>query len=163
MVSGPKYNKRGYFMHTIDLPHEGELYTLRHVALITGLTERTIRSYISKGFLSGEKINGIWHFELSEMERFLKHPAVRPAIVAKNNSIIYDSLLGVTPSEPHGCMVLDLPGENGERVSEHFCRAITEGEEKGIRFAFDGNGGVPRIMLSGPVPHILKLASEYFK
>ena len=72
---------------------EENLYLINHLVLITGLTDRTIRSYISSGILKGEKINGIWHFTAEEVEDFIKNPAVRPRIIAKNNAIIYDFLL----------------------------------------------------------------------
>lgn len=72
---------------------EENLYLINHLVLITGLTDRTIRSYISSGILKGEKINGIWHFTAEEVEDFIKNPAVRPSITAKNNAIIYDFLL----------------------------------------------------------------------
>lgn len=37
-------------------------YLINHLVMITGLTDRTIRSYIASGILQGEKINGLWHF-----------------------------------------------------------------------------------------------------
>ena len=69
-------------------------YLINHLVLITGLTDRTIRNYISNGILHGEKINGLWHFTSEEVESFIAHPAVRPSILAKHNSAVYDFLLG---------------------------------------------------------------------
>ena len=71
----------------------GNYYLINHLVLITGLTDRTIRNYISNGILHGEKINGLWHFTPEEVESFIAHPAVRPSILAKHHSAVYDFLL----------------------------------------------------------------------
>lgn len=75
------------------MEHTGNYYTLSQLALITGLTERTLRNYIISGILEGEKINGKWHFTSEQVDRFICHPSVRPSIVAKQNALIYDFLL----------------------------------------------------------------------
>ena len=71
----------------------GNYYLINHLVLITGLTDRTIRNYISTGILHGEKINGIWHFTPEEVDQFIAHPAVRPSILAKHHTFVYDFLL----------------------------------------------------------------------
>ena len=88
---------------------EENLYLISHLTLITGLTDRTIRNYIASGILKGEKINGIWHFTPEEVDSFIKNPAVRPSIVAKNNSIVYDFMLNDSKKEEETCVILDLP------------------------------------------------------
>ena len=60
-----------------------------HLVLITGLTDRTIRNYISSGILQGEKINGIWHLTPEQVECFICHPAVRPSILTKQHTAVY--------------------------------------------------------------------------
>ena len=37
-------------------------YTIANIVQFTGLTDRTIRNYISSGILIGEKTNGVWQF-----------------------------------------------------------------------------------------------------
>ena len=62
--------------------HEtGHYYTLGHLSQITGLTDRTLRTYLSKGILEGEKINGVWHFTEVQLDAFFRHPSVRPALI----------------------------------------------------------------------------------
>ena len=78
---------------------EEELYLISHITLITGLSDRTIRNYIASGILKGEKINGIWHFTPEEVDAFIKNPAVRPSIIAKNNSVVYDFMLNDSKKE----------------------------------------------------------------
>lgn len=38
------------------------MYTLKQLALITGLTERTLRNYLRSELLTGEKRDGKWYF-----------------------------------------------------------------------------------------------------
>ena len=52
----------------------GNYYLISHLVLMTGLTDRTIRNYISSGILQGEKINGLWHFTAEQVEQFICHP-----------------------------------------------------------------------------------------
>ena len=109
--------------------HEtGNYYTLGHLSQITGLTDRTLRTYLKNGILEGEKISGIWHFTAAQLDAFLRHPTVRPSLIAKKNATVYDFLLESKRTEPRICVILDLPGADREAVSEFFCGAITGGD-----------------------------------
>lgn len=66
-----------------DTSATGNFYTIGHLTQITNLSERTIRNHLSTNILSGEKINGVWHFSPEEVNAFLEHPAVYPSIQAK--------------------------------------------------------------------------------
>ena len=39
-----------------------ELFSIGEIAVMSGLSVRTIRSYLASGQLEGEKINGAWRF-----------------------------------------------------------------------------------------------------
>lgn len=141
--------------------HElGHYYTLGHLTQFTGFTDRTLRTYLSKGILEGEKINGIWHFTEAQLDAFFRHPAVRPGLIAKHNATVYDFLLDMKKSEPRICVILDLPGADREAVSELFCNAITGRSFHDLRFSFDGVES-PRIILSGRPDEILNLVNSY--
>lgn len=142
---------------------EENLYLISHLVLITGLTDRTIRSYISSGILKGEKINGIWHFTPEEVEDFIKNPAVRPSIVAKNNAIIYDFLLDDRKKTDEACIILDIPSGKRENVAEFFCYRISNGNYENIRFSFDGVAKTPRVIIKGKPNDVLALVDEYYK
>lgn len=58
-------------------------YVINELVMFTGLTDRTIRNYLSSGILQGEKVDGMWRFTSDQVEEFVKHPAVRPSILAK--------------------------------------------------------------------------------
>lgn len=107
------------------MEHSGQYYLINHLVLISGLTDRTIRNYISSGILQGEKINGLWHFTPEQVEAFLQHPAMRPSILAKHNSSVYDFLLNPNKTEFEFCMILDISGRNQQDVAEFFVIAST--------------------------------------
>ena len=147
-----------------DTDATGNYYNIRAVAMITGLTDRTIRNYISLGLLQGEKINGLWHFTPEQVEAFLRHPAVRPSIQAKKNAIVYDFLLESRRREPEACMILDLPGCDQKETAEFFCYAINSGKEfYNLRFSMDTVNETPRIILKGPTHQILALVNQYYR
>lgn len=139
---------------------KGKNYGIRHLALLTGLTDRTIRSYIAMGLLEGEKINGLWQFTPEQVERFLRHPAVRPSILAKNHSIVYDFLTEGRKKRKEACVILDLPGIP-EKAAEFFCDYICAAPWENIRFSFDGVSGTPRVILRGETEAVEDILNAY--
>ena len=137
-------------------------YLINHLTLFTGLSDRTIRNHIAAGFLQGEKINGLWHFTPEQVDEFLRHPAVRPGILAKNNAVVYDFLADGKKTEPSGCFILDLPGEDIRECTEFFCYEIAQGNFHDFRFSMDSVGGTPRLILRGPTEQVLPLLHRYF-
>lgn len=129
--------------------------------LFTGLTDRTIRNYISSGILQGEKINGLWHFTPEQVEAFICHPAVRPSILAKQNSAVYDFLGDTRKTACEACIIADFPGKNKQELAEFFCYTISNGNYQNIQFSFDGVAKVPRIILKGDTQAVLGLINAY--
>ena len=127
----------------------GNYYLINHLVLITGLTDRTIRNYISNGILHGEKINGLWHSTPEEVESFLAHPAVRPSILAKHHAAVYGFLLENKKEHCETCMIVDIPGRGKAEIAEYFCYRISNEGFRNIRFAFEGFSKIPRVILKG--------------
>jgi len=142
---------------------EEKLYLINHLTLITGLSDRTIRNYISSGILKGEKINGMWHFTPEEVDAFIRNPAVRPSIVAKNNSTVYDFMLNDSKKEEETCVILDLPKADIKGISEFFCYRITNENYRDINFSLDGLYKTPRVILRGKPKDVFGLIDEYYK
>lgn len=140
----------------------GNYYVLGHLKLITGLSERTLRNYISLGLLNGEKINGVWHFTSEQVEAFLSDPAVRPSILAKKNALIYDFLLDRKKKDEQLCIVWDIPIGDGKEIAEFFCYEISNGDFHNINFSFDvAKGENPRVILKGKADEVLMLIHKY--
>ena len=142
---------------------EEKFYLISHLVLMTGLTDRTIRNYIASGILKGEKINGIWHFTPEEVDAFIKNPAVRPSIVAKYNSVVYDFMINNGKREEEACVILDLPKADIKKTSEFFCQKIGSGNFENINFNFDGFAKTPRVILKGTPEDVFGIIDEYYK
>lgn len=143
------------------MENTGNHYLISHLVLFTGLTDRTIRNYISAGILEGEKINGLWHFTTEQVASFIRHPSVRPSIVAKNNSAVYDFLLDTKKDNNEICMILDIQKGTPKETAEYFCYRISNEHFKNIHFSFDGVEKVQRVILKGDVAEVLQLVNGF--
>ena len=139
----------------------GKYYVINHLVMFTGLSDRTIRNYIASGILQGEKINGLWHFTPEQVEEFVRHPAVRPSILAKNNGLVYDFLLDTKKTGQEMCVILDTPCADKKTVAECFCYSINSGGYDNIQFSFDGVMETSRVILKGDAAEVLRLVNEY--
>lgn len=141
----------------------GNYFLINHLVLLTGLTDRTIRNYISSGILQGEKINGLWHFTPEQVECFIAHPAVRPSILAKHNAVVYDFLLDGRKDTCETCMILDIPGRSKKEIAEYFCYRISNEDFQKIHFSFDGVADTSRIILSGDTADVMRLINDFLQ
>ena len=143
------------------MENTGNYYLIKHLVLFTGLTDRTIRNYISTGILEGEKINGLWHFTPEQVDSFICHPSVRPSILAKNHSTVYDFLLDNKKDRCEICIILDIPGNEQKEIAEYFCYRISSEGFQNIHFSFDGVEKVQRIILKGNAEEVLQLVNGF--
>ena len=140
-----------------------ESYTISDIVAITGLSDRTIRHYISQKVLDGEKADGIWRFTIDQLCAFMNDPNVLPGIRAKKNAIVYDFLLENHRREQELCLMADLPGEDSQVISAFFCEQISGGGYGSIRFSFDSLGGhTPRVILKGQPDEVLGLMQRFY-
>ena len=140
----------------------GNYYLINHLTLITGLSVRTIRSYLANGILKGEKINGLWHFTPEAVDAFLHHPSVVPSIQAKQSAVVYDFMLDRKKNQPEACLILDLPGHDATSAAEFFCNSITNDGYQHIRFSYNHTAGAPRIILRGAYRDLQRLVQAYY-
>ena len=143
------------------MEESGKYYLISHLVLLTALTARTIRKYISSGILQGEKIDGLWHFTPEQVEDFVRHPAVRPRILAKHHAAVYDFLLDDRKKANEICVILDCPGKNQKEMAEFFCYRISNGNFQKIHFSFDGAANTPRVTLTGDAAGVLRLVNGF--
>ena len=141
-----------------------DMYTINHVALMSGLSSRTIRNYMKMGFLEGEMINGVWHFSAEALGDFFGNPNVAQAIRAKRNALIYDFLSDDCKRGDAMCTVIDNRAtlDEANAMSEFFCHVInTEGLDC-IRLGFSFNGTHARAILTGPEDAVQHLLDRYY-
>ena len=49
-----------------------ETYSIEDLATFTGLTDRTLRSYLKEGRLTGRKEDGAWRFTPEDLEKLFQ-------------------------------------------------------------------------------------------
>lgn len=140
-----------------------DMYTINHVAMMSGLSSRTIRNYMKMGLIEGEMINGVWHFSAEAVGDFFANPNAAPAIKAKRNALIFDFLADDDKQQDEMCTVIDQRAnlEEANAISEFFCDAINRAWSGVIRFGFSFNGNQARIILTGPEDAVQQLLAAY--
>ena len=141
-----------------------DVFSINDLALITGLSTRTIRNYLTAGDLSGEKTNGAWTFTAEQVEAFVQNKAVQPSIRAKKNALVYD-FLGTKPfGKSKMCVILDLAAMDALTASVFFCESISAySPEAELHFASDPLGNGARLILSGSPRDVMDLMNRYYE
>lgn len=80
-------------------------YDLNKIALMLGVTTRTLRNYMQLGLLKGEKVNGKWVFSEAAIQEFFTNPYISEEQKIKLNSICLDNLKQ-TNATGLGCFVM---------------------------------------------------------
>ena len=126
-----------------------ETYTIQDIAGMTGLNERTIRSYLADGLLKGEKTDGAWRFTAEQFGDFLRQDMVRASVQAKANGVVYDFLMTDRRKESAACLILDQPSAEDQEpgLREALSEQVNRLE---LRWAYRYQDGMARSILSGP-------------
>lgn len=135
------------------------MYNLKDLSLISGMTDRTLRTYLKLGMLSGEKTDGVWHFTEEQIQEFLENEYVRPAIKAKRNALIFDYLRADASKENTACIVLHLRGDDSKAVAKFFCEAVNK--RRCLSMTFDENKGENKVILVGSEETVYDVLNEY--
>ena len=141
-----------------------DTFSINDLAMITGLSTRTIRNYLAAGVLSGEKRDGAWRFSPEQVEAFTQNPAIRPSIKARKHAIVFDFM----GTKPYGrdkmCAVLDLADREPLGASVFFCKMISDCKpEAELHFAADPLGAGVRLILSGSPADVMLLMNRFFE
>ncbi len=139
-------------------------YNINEVAMMTGLTTRTVRNYLKQGLVSAEKIDGVWKFSPENFGEMLSVPAVKQSVKARNNSVIFDFIANDRKRENKICLCFDLyvDESEAEEISGFFCDKINSCGADDICFNFEKNGRNARIILSGPEDTVSAILTEYY-
>lgn len=138
-------------------------YTLNDLALMTGLTTRTLRNYLKMGILKGERVEGIWNFTEEEIAEFFENSYVISGIQAKNRAIVFDFLAHNKKQDNEICTILDLhvQQEEAEEISAFFCEEVGKREER-IKLSFEKNGAYVRVILRGYEDSVMEILNKYY-
>ena len=140
-------------------------YTLNEVAMMTGLTTRTLRNYLKMNVLKGEKIDGIWKFTEEEFAEFIQNPYVKPSLQAKNKAIVFDFLAQNEKRTNEICTIIDVceDSNEAEEISAFFCEEINKRNEGKINFSYEKNGSYVRVILRGYEDTVMEILNAYYE
>ena len=142
-----------------------ETYSIEDLATFTGLTDRTLRSYLKEGRLTGRKEDGAGRFTPEDLEKLFQDEGARQAVRANRNAIVYDFMLN-GGGEDACCAVRDIPVErDGEEALRVRLLERVNREGGAVRFAYgygeDRRGqGSARVILAGPTAAVQKILTE---
>ena len=136
-------------------------YTLNDLALMTGLTTRTLRNYLTQGFLHGNKTKGVWQFTDAELDRFFSDPFVKEGLRIKRSGAVFDFLADRNREKARSCVILDVPAsrKKGDRISAFFCDRMREAADVSFHYGWDN--GLCRVILSGAAASVAAIMAAY--
>ena len=136
-------------------------YSLNDLALMTGLTTRTLRNYLAQGLLHGEKTDGVWQFTDAELERFFCDPFVKEGLRIKRSSVVFDFLADRNKEKARSCIILDIPAsrKEGDKISDFFCGKMRDAAD--VCFYYDWDNGFCRVILSGAADSVANIMNAY--
>jgi len=83
-------------------------YTINQLAVMSGLTTRTLRNYMKMGILKGDMVSGVWRFTEEDIAEFFQNPYVKPSIQAKNKALVFDFLAQNEKCINEICTIIDV-------------------------------------------------------
>lgn len=140
------------------------MYNLNDLAMMTGLTTRTLRNYIKLGTLSGEKIDGSWRFTDEAVDAFFADGGVKQSLRAHRHAAVYDFLADTSKKTNRACVILDfaVPDEEGEEISAFFCDKVNR-DGADITFSYSRDRGLSRVILSGGEEQVADIVKAYYE
>jgi len=139
-------------------------YTINKVAIMSGLTTRTLRNYIKMGILKGELVEGVWKFTEEDVAEFFQNPYVKPSIQAKNKAIVFDFLAQNEKRINEICTIIDVCVEKheAEEIAAFFCKEVNKRTAGNLKFSFEKNGSYVRVILKGYEDAVMEILNEYY-
>ena len=139
-------------------------YTINEVAVMSGLSTRTLRNYIKMNILKGEMVEGIWKFSDEDIAEFFQNPYVKPSIQAKHRAIVFDFLAQNEKRINEICTIIDVCVENheAEEISAFFCQEVNKRNGGNIKFSFEKNGSYVRVILKGYEDVVMEILNAYY-
>lgn len=139
-----------------------DIYNLNQLAMITGLTTRTLRNDLSAGILEGEKEGGMWVFTAEQVEAYIQNPIVCQRLNTKQNAVIYDFLADTSKKTNQMCVTLDLPVSDEEmaEVQEFFCNEMAQAQK--ARLICRKIRNLVRVTLAGAEDDVSSMLIRYY-
>ncbi|MBR1822018.1 MAG: helix-turn-helix domain-containing protein [Clostridia bacterium] len=141
-----------------------ERYSINDLAMMTGLTTRTLRNHLRQGALRGEKIDGAWTFTQEEIERFISDPQIHKGLESHRNAAVFDFLADAFKTANRACVILDYVADDreAEKIADFYCDRVNRGTSD-IKFSYGRNRGRSRVILTGGEDQVLDILRQYYR
>ncbi len=140
---------------------EDKLYTLKELAELTKLTDRTLRNYLSSNILKGHKIGGQWRFNKEEVSALFKNDDFYVERNKIANSAInhYIENKYTFISDFTGCVVMDFKICDKDKKKAFFDKIELIGKNDDIKekVSFLEKNGHIRMNIVGPIAYIKRV------
>ena len=139
-------------------------YTINQLAVMSGLTTRTLRNYMKMGILKGDMVSGVWRFTEEDIAEFFQNPYVKPSIQSKNKALVFDFLAQNEKCINEICTIIDVCVESHEakEISAFFCEEVNKRSEEKVKFTFEKNGAYVRVILRGYEDTVMEILNAYY-
>ncbi|MGN1019913.1 MAG: MerR family transcriptional regulator [Aristaeellaceae bacterium] len=135
-------------------------FTLAQLAEMTLLTERTLRTYLRRGLLQGEKTSRGWRFTREQAFALMRSPAVRRAMNANRLARAEDFLHRRMDTAGQTCAVTDIPADE-DAAARLMDAALALAAEGGVRMVWHCEGGMARLILRGETARVAEALSAF--
>lgn len=140
----------------------GNAFTLSQLSQMTMLTDRTLRNYLKRGLLKGERTAAGWRFSAEEVVRFLNEPFVKAAVDTKEAATALDFLQRRIPTQGQMCVLWHC-GVSTEEDAARLCRGLLDAVEHrpDLTFVYRREGNLARVTLRGTPEDVWAVLSNF--
>lgn len=129
-------------------------YSLAKLALMTGYSTRSLRTFYRQGLLTGTMVDGKYSFSEEDLKHFMDQPFIVSGMKSKTRMCIQHFLEEDHTRKPATCLIHDEPNrERAEQLNNILMEYIrqTQPAEFTYTYLFDGKKDVARFIFIGSV------------
>ena len=140
-----------------------EKYTIEQLSAFTGFTTRSLRNYLARGTLGGEKENGAWRFTGEDVGAFFRQPQVVRHLRAQRRALATELLAAPPRNEDRMCAILCLARgrADGRAIADFFCACVADGA-RDVEFSYGRDLGGDRFVLLGRAEQVERILKRYW-
>lgn len=132
-------------------------YNLAELALMTGYSTRSLRTFYRQGLLTGTMVAGKYSFSEEDVEHFIAQPFIMSGIKTKTRMHVQHFLEEEHTQKPATCLIHDEPNrERAEQLNNILMEYINREQPKEFTYTylFDDKKEVARFIFIGSVKEV---------
>lgn len=129
-------------------------YTLADLALMTGYSTRSLRTFYRQGLLTGTLVEGKYSFSEEDLDFFMAQPFIKSGLTTKFRMKVNHFLEEEHTQHPATCLIHDEPDrEQAEQLNSILLEYINREcrERFSYTYLFDDKKGVSRFIFIGQI------------